>query len=494
MVRGRVLLVVAFVLTGAALVWAWGGALAQEPPPLLPTPTLPPVAEAPYTLSAVGGAPYTFTVEHGDPLGSSVVTSRYPQGLEFALQPFADAAAWQDVSLRLTFVGGAQMRVAATWDAARGAWVALLDPAQRRLPAWAHMEARWRVRTGDGALLESAPFAADYADVTRRWWRCETDEMVVYWFGFSQDAPEAFAQKMAWALAATRNRRVQGFGGTLSYRAVGVIYDSWDTMREMEGGGPVNRGGAFYDLGMSVLGSVGGDDVEWLRDRMAFLTVHELVHLYQFEKLGGTLGPTWWVEGQAQWFGTHPGEYDARLRHLLTLQPLPTLTHEITRDIVQADGLPDLAYDMGASFINWLLAHYGGLPTHAAIVQRMHNGDDLYTAVEGVTGETFFALENAWRVYLGAPPLAQTDVDPAAALEEAPDALFAVGESVTLPAAPALVSLMEMPGPKALASGQCFGGMEVTVLRVGALAGTTYVQVDCMGQVGWLQEAQLGGE
>ena len=490
----RVVLVVALVWTGAALAWAWGGALAQEPPPLLPTPTLPPVDEAPYTLSEVGGEPYALVVEHGDPLGYSVVASHYPQGMEFALLSPADPAAWQDVSLRLTFVSGAQMRLMALWNAGRGAWVARLDPALRRLPAWTHMEARWRVHLADGTLTESVPFAVDYADVTRRWWRCETDEMVVYWFGFSQDAPEAFAQKMAWALAATRDRRVQGFGGPLSYRAVGVIYDNWGTMREMEGGGPVNRGGAFYDLGMSVLGSVGGDDVEWLRDRMAFLTVHELVHLYQFEKLGGTLGPAWWAEGQAQWFGTHPGEYDARLRHLVTLQPLPMLGREITRDIVQADGLPDLAYDIGASFINWLLMHYGGLPTHAAIVQRMHDGDDLYTAIETVTGEPFLVLENAWRTYLGAPPLAQTDVDPAAALEVAPDALFAVGESVTLPETPVLVPVMEVPGPKALASGQCFGGMEVTVLRVGALEGTTYVQVDCMGQVGWLREAQLVGE
>ncbi len=490
----RVVWVVALVWTGAALAWAWGGALAQEPPPLLPTPTLPPVDEAPYTLSEVGGEPYTVTVEHGDPLGHSVVASRYPQGLEFALFPAAGAAPWQDVTARLTFVSGVQMRLRARWDTARGAWVARLDPSLRRLPAWTHMEARWRVRLADGSLTESAPFAVDYADVTRRWWRCETDEMVVYWFGFSQGAPQAFAQKMAWALAATRERRVQGFGGPLSYRAVGVIYDNWETMREMEGGGPVNRGGAFYDLGMSVLGSVGGDDVEWLRDRMAFLTVHELVHLYQFEKLGGTLGPTWWAEGQAQWFGTHPGAYDARLRRLVGLQPLPTLGREITRDIVQADGLPDLAYDMGASFINWLLAGYGGLPTHAAIVQRMHDGDDLYTAVEAVTGEPFLALENAWRAYLGAPPLTLADVDPAAALEPYDDPLVRVGDVVTLPAAPALVPLMEVPGPRALASGQCFGGMEVTVRRVGVLDGVPYYQVDCMGQVGWLREAQLVGE
>ena len=494
MMRGRVLTAWVGAWLLAALLWAWGGALAQAPPPLLPTPTLPSVPDAPYTLSEVGGEPYTLHIEHGDPLGETQVVSHYPQGLDFALRPPTDSPAWQSVTLRLRFVGGSQMRASASWDAERGAWTVRLDPALRRLPAWSHMEARWQVRTAEGTLNESAPFALDYADVTRRWWRVETDEMVVYWFGFSEDAPQAFARRMAWALAATRDRRVQGFGGPLSYQAVGVIYDSWDTMREMEGGGPVNRGGAFYDLGMSVLGSVGGDDIAWLRDRMAFLTVHELVHLYQFEKLGGSLGPTWWAEGQAQWFGTHPGEYDARLRHLLTLQPLPTLTHEITRDIVQADGLPDLAYDMGASFINWLLANYGGLPTHAAIVQRMRGGEDLYTAIEEVCGETFLALENAWRAYLGAPPLSLADVDPAAALEPPHEAVFATGQVVTLPAAPVLVPLMEQPRPKALASGQCFGGTPVTVLEVGSLGGVNYYRVDCLGQLGWLQEAQLAGE
>ncbi|MBI5958598.1 MAG: hypothetical protein HY866_07685, partial [Chloroflexi bacterium] len=220
---------------------------------------------------------------------------------------------------------------------------------------------------------------------------------------------------------------------------------------------------------------------------------HEMVHLYQFDVIGGIIDPLWWAEGQANWFSRGGTPYDERLRHLITLQDLPTLTSEITLDIKQADGLPDLGYDMGASFINWLLANYGGIEMHARITAQMIAGQSLVDAVEAVTGKPFFDLQNEWRAYLGLPPISPADLDPASALEPLLDPRFAVGDVLTLPAAPPFLPLMGDPAPRALISGQCFAGMQATIQRSGSRAGVDYYELDCMGMVGWVTAEQIAG-
>jgi hypothetical protein len=231
------------------------------------------------------------------------------------------------------------------------------------------------------------------------------------------------------------------------------------------------------------------EQIGWLR----FVVSHELVHLVQFDAEGGMLGPMWWIEGQANWFSFAPGLYDDRLRHLGTLQAIPSLTGEISLDTKQADGRADLGYDMGASFVNWLVATQGGIATHRQIVTRMAGGASLYDAVEQVTGQSFFDLQNDWRVYLDLPPFTLADLDPAAALDPIPDPLFAVGDVITLPPTPALLSLYEVPQPRALISGQCFAGMQASVIGSGRQDGIDYYQLDCMGMTGWVAGDQITG-
>ena len=180
--------------------------------------------------------------------------------------------------------------------------------------------------------------------------------------------------------------------------------------------------------------------------------------------------------------GEESGHFDCGPR-CCRLQPL--------RRITQADGRVDLAYDMGASFINWLLANYGGIATHARIVALMAGGSDLYAAIETATGQTFFDLENEWRAYIGLPPFDLADIDPAAALEPPVDPIFAEGDTFTLAAAAPPLMFYQEPRPDALVGGQCYANMPVTIRRVGSLEDVDYYQIECLGQVGWITRAQL---
>lgn len=466
----------------------------------LPTPTLFPVDEVVYALETVGGAPETLTFTYAPDgpfdLGAATVTSQYPRGMVFTLAPESSGGPITDVILFLRYAHGSGTRVVAEYDAAREAWVAHPWETGAGQPAWTHFVFYWRVRDASGASVETAAYEADYSDPTREWFRLETPYYVVYWFGMAEDDPDLFAREAAHAIAATHPRRVAGFGRALSYTPIGVIYGSEEAMSEMVGSGVTNptAGGYTSDsLGITVQFVPEDRDVEYQVNWLAHVLTHELTHLYQFDVVGGTRGPNWWTEGQADWFGYAPRDYDARLFKLVTLQDLPTLSKPVPRNIEQADGGLYLVYDMGASFLNWLSLNYGGIDTHRQVVEQMQRGVSLYDALEQATGRTFFDLENEWRAYLGLAPFTPADLDPASALEPVIDPLVAVGETITLPAMPPLPVVYEAPSPTAATSGQCFANTTVTVLEMGSIDGQDYYKVDCMGQIGWMPRDQLVG-
>lgn len=483
----------------------------------LPTPTPVAVEQTPYTLTVVGGEAEALTFDHGEQdgfaLGETTVVSQYPRGMIFTINPASDTGDIQDVILFIRFVHGSGTRVVANWDEEMGAWVAHPWQTGEGQPAWTHFEFHWRVRDTSGASVDTEPIPIDYWDPGREWFRMESDLVILYWFGFGEDDPDAIAQQMADSMAATQERRVLGFGRELSYKPIAVVYPSRDALAEIYGSGVANNRVAGFtssDLGMSVQ-ILRGTDVppgnencvwalkpeEWTMEKrietIYSTTTHEVVHLYQYDILGGPLGPLWWTEGQPEWFSIAPGLYDRRLRHLGTLQDIPSLTTDIGSNLTQADGCYALAYDVGPSFINFLLTNYGGIDTHRQIAALMRTGPTIYEAVERVTGKPFLDVENEWREYLGLKPLTPADINPAEALEPYEDNLIAVGDTITLPATPMMVSLGEKPGPKALSSGQCFANTPVTVLNMGLLDGVAYFEIDCMGMTGWVTRDRLVG-
>jgi hypothetical protein len=466
---------------------------------ILPTPTPVPVEKVTYSLTTVGGEDQTLTIAHEDAegftLGATTITSHYPRGMVFTLQPESANGAIQDVILFIRYSHGSGTRVVAEPDAdVPGGWLAHPWATGEGQPAWTHFEFYWRVRDVTGATVDTAPVPMDYWDPSRRWFRMETPYYIVYWYGMSADDPDRFARQAAFAIESTEPRRIAGFGQPISYVPIAVIYNSRADWGEIYASGisDSTAGGVTSNtLGMSVQFAP-NSPVENQINVLSHIITHELTHMYQFDIVGGSPGPNWWIEGQAEWFGFAPDAYDQRLMKLAQLQDLPTLSREVTRNLSQADDLAYLVYHMGASFVNWFVTEYG-IETHAAVVELMKHNTGFYDAMEQVTGEPFLNLENRWRAYIGLPPLELADLDPTAALEPPRDPVFETGAVVTLPATPALVPLNEVPGPRSLASGQCFASMTVTVLRVGSLDGVDYYEVDCMGQVGWVTQETLVG-
>jgi hypothetical protein len=114
-------------------------------------------------------------------------------------------------------------------------------------------------------------------------------------------------------------------------------------------------------------------------------------------------------------------------------------------------------------------------------------------AIAAVAGKPFLEVQNEWRAYLGAEPIAAAALDPELALQLYEDSMLAVGDTVTLPATPMMVPLNEKPGPKSLAQGNCFANTEVKILQMGTLDDVPYFKIDCMGMLGWVTRDTLVG-
>jgi hypothetical protein len=495
------------------------------PPPqagdILPTPTPHPVdEEIPYELTVVGGRQETLTFPgqefDGVTIGETSATSHYPRGVEFTVDVTSEDEEFEIRSLTLfiRFDHGSGTRAAAEVDPAREVWVAHPWQTGEGQPAWTHFNFYWSLVDADGNGYETASYEMDYSDPNREWFRVETDLVIVYWHDYGEDDPDAIARDIAQAVAATEERRRIGFGGPLSYKPIGVIYINMDTLSEMYGSGQTGTflGFTSNELGMTVqqagprsdewferraecdwITPRGERTQEWRMNDIIFGTIpHEITHLYQYDK-GVSRGPTWWTEGQAEWFTYAPGTYDERLFNLAQLDPeLPRLEgYNIGYRAPEADSCYRLAYTVGPSFINWLLSSYGGVETHGQIIEAMGANTSPFDAVAQVVGKPFLELENEWRVYIGFEQLSLADIDPASALEELVNPVLSPGDTVTLPGFTP-VPLNENPGPAQIANAQCFGGTEVTILRGGSLDGTDYYEVDCQGLTGWLTAEALG--
>ncbi|MBI5960873.1 MAG: hypothetical protein HY866_19195, partial [Chloroflexi bacterium] len=288
--RVRLLFFAVLLLIAAALISFPAAAFpALQQTPMLPTPTLFPVQDVTYTLSWVGGAPqpllFSYTDANGAMLGRSTVESRYPRGLVFSLML---ERAPESVTLMARYDSGIGTRVEATWNQDGNAWIASLWETGG-FPAWVHLTFFWRVAFADGTVIETEAYPVDYADPTRQWFRAENEQMVIYWFGVGEDEPDRVARALLESVAAARASLRQGFGADLSYRPMTIIYDSRDAVREIYGSETATRGFASYDLGVSLLAAPHGAGVEAEIGWLTFTVAHEMVHLYQFDVIGGII-------------------------------------------------------------------------------------------------------------------------------------------------------------------------------------------------------------
>lgn len=476
---------------------------------MLATPTVYPLAELDYEFQVVGGVDKTLTFEHPDQdgfvIGTTTAHSIYPDGMVWTVQPESPNGNVTDVTFYATFGDGSRYRSEAFWDDEQEAWVArpwALGDGGSMNVAWLQFEFSWRVRDQTGAYVDTAPIAAEYWDPTRTWYRLDMTAYTVFWYGFMDDDPETFARLLVEGVEATEPRRQAGFGGALGFKQLGIVYPTADAYAETLASGVYEaEGQAGITMGFTYPGvpvtvqflHVGhpGFPPQRIIDLLPSTLAHELTHTYQGKFNIG--GPTWWTEGTAEWFSPAPGTYDINLFELARMQyDLPSLTGEIGYRLPVPGYRGVLAYDVGASFVNWFVATYG-FETLAEVLAVQAASTPVRDAIAQVTGQTFVEVENAWRAYIGFAPVDPCKIDPAACLEVYEDPMLAVGDQVTLPAMPPLVKMYMEPGEGKLPGPQCFGNTVVTITQMGAVDGIAYFEIDCMGLVGWVTREVLVG-
>ncbi|NDJ78292.1 MAG: hypothetical protein GYB65_18745 [Chloroflexi bacterium] len=469
-----------------------------------------------YTFTIVGGVeePQTYADQEVEGIQFTTMTYRslYPSGLEFraTITP-PEGVTISQVTLFYTFATGKAGRVRAEQGENPDEWIAV-PYAARGLPPWHEIDAYWGVRGPDDLSVNSEPVHAVYYDASREWYRAESEDIVVYWYGM----PVELGQYVLEAMAANRARYIAGFGDTLPYRPMAVIFPPGGDWNEYKGDETVDdtdfgsTGTIISEAGSTIqrvrtlepaavraecIWLPENPTVAWQMRQAASVTTHEVLHLYQEE--WGVRGPFWWFEGQAKFFETQPMHpFHDRMRTLYELRgDLPTLQNSGPSGgpyTAAEDGCTHLGYDMGASFMTWLVEERDSMATFRTVVDEMSSGATLEQALETATGATLLELENEWRAFLGVPPVPAEVLDPALTLTEPVEPFVAVGEQFTLPTTPFQQPIYERPADNAVASAACFANNSVTILQAGSDGTTNWYEVDCMGMVGWMSQDQLG--
>lgn len=441
--------------------------------------------------------------------------SLYPSGMQFTATITPPEGAEIDrVTLFYTFATGKGGRVAAEPGAAPGEWIAV-PYSGRGLPPWHEVDAYWGVRTRQEVNVNSEPVHAVYYDARREWFRAESEDIVVYWYGMPEDLGRAVLD----AMAGNRETYLAGFGEPLPYRPMAVIFAPGPDWSEYKGDESIDdtqtgfTGTIVSEAGSTIqrvrtlepaairancIWNPQNPTIEFQINQAASTTVHEVAHLYQ-QELGVLHGPTWWIEGQATFFETFP-EYPVheRLSNLAELRggDFPSFHGDGPGGgalTAAEDGCTHLIYDMGASFMRWLVDTQGGIDTYRAVVEEMKHGVALEQALETATGQSFLDLENAWRGFLGVAEVPLSVLDPASALSEPAEPFFAEGDQVTLPAAPFQQTIYTAPSTTSISNAFCFANTPVTILRAGSDGALNWYEVDCMGMRGWMNQGQMVG-
>lgn len=366
--------------------------------------------------------------EAGFTIHDVTFTSNYPAGMTFTIQAESDAGDITNATAFYVLRSGTQERAIAAYDSDAEAWIASAYD-NGGLPPWIDFEVRWLLTDAQGNSFETEPQYAIYADATREWQRMDTDDMTLYWFGFAEDAAAEngnFGEMVAAAMADMRAQYAAGWGANLSFKPIVIFFPDQEGWGEFAAGNEETRAAGYTNngWGYTVLqlasenppdflaecverwGYSTERDMTWRLERGISSIVHEVAHIHQSDFRVG--GPSWWIEGQADYFASLTGldsDPDGRLTNYVSVtNDLPTLQGagpSPGAGTLAADSCNGLGYDLGNDFIQWLLAEYDGLETHHQIVAEIQKRVGLETALENVTGASLLALENQWRASWG---------------------------------------------------------------------------------------------
>jgi len=362
-------------------------------------------------------------------VNATTLESHYPRGMTFTLDAESSAGEITRATLYYELRTGLRGRANASQDAG-GGWVAEPYRESGGLPPWVDFHYWWSLADSAGNTFETEPQYGVYEDNTREWWSIYTEDITLYWFG---EMPE-LGEQVAATMAEMREYFTLGWGRTLSYKPLAILFPPGDIWNEYVAGG-VNPDAAGFtnpsegftvqsmgdlrseerheevrtECGGYWYGNRENTPEEWRVQDTVHTIVHEIVHLYQSDFNRG--GPFFWQEGQADYFASLSGwqnryaegrmiAYGAAGYDLPTLQG-GQLGGGSTRS---ADGCHALGYAVGESFIRFIVTNYGGLETHRRIVEAMP-GRGAEGAIAEVLGKPFIDVENEFRACYGLPPV-----------------------------------------------------------------------------------------
>jgi hypothetical protein len=358
-------------------------------------------------------------------IGEIVYTSNYPLSMSWSIEATSSAGPITRATVFYDFAGPVTGRVQG--DVLSGDDNTITATLERHeaggLIPWLTVNYTWRLIDSEGNSITVEAPQAVYEDTSREWQHVENDLVRVYWFGL----PDWVGDEALDAVDQARERWALGFPGVeIESRPLVVIYPDLESFLEWRG-----------DAGAESIRFVGTLREEWngtvqripdqarldrecggldlvadydhiVRALARSTVVHELTHFHQYA-MNSALGPTWWVEGQATFFEDPIQPYSSteRVAGLAAMGELPSIAYGDTlpgAGTLGPDNCTHMAYDVGASFLDFLRDNYGGYETHGEITQLVAQNEGIYNAIETVTGKAFVELEAEWRATLGAGP------------------------------------------------------------------------------------------
>ncbi len=347
--------------------------------------------------------------------------SNYPTGFSFTIKVSSSGgevtrarAIWYSPNLRASQTRAIEAEEA-VYDAAAGVWTATWEAdTLNMVPPWVEVMYHWELRDAADNRYETEPAIAEYADPTHAWTRSESDGAIVFTLGLPGEVEEV-------VLSAIEERLPQYYevwGGGLPRKPRIILfgdYELWMEWRTVPEYSDTSRiVGQTFDTWNAIVQVLYGENLEQAIDELAYSTVvHEMEHLYQAEYVAATRDiydvPTWFPEGDATFFELHQSyDYLGRVQQMARNGELPPLLVGVA-DAPRTDG--DTArdgYDIGYSFFVWMQEQAGDLSWHREAMQLLAEDVPFFEMLEQVTGMSQAEIEQNWRVWLGASPMAPT--------------------------------------------------------------------------------------
>lgn len=340
--------------------------------------------------------------------------SNYPDG--FTLQIKGESSGGPIVSARAEWTHRPNSRdnqpltvrrADGEFDAQTGVFTAHWTPRDStQVPPWVSVQYRWKLRDEAGNEYVTDTAVAEYEDLSDEWIRTESDDVLVFSTGLSEDVNEMVIE----AMADQRQKYIDGWGGTLPYKPRVILFGDFASWLKWQVGYEDTTGLGLIAVGFT--SDVWGGTVQVLfgsEEDLAWSTVlHEVEHLHQQEFLAGrnTFTPGWFIEGDASYYQEGDMSYAVQyVNDLVLFDDLPMMFQGNGPTIVGENALD--GYYIGYMFFTWLEDNWG-LEAHREIMTRLAEDAPFFETLEEVTGMSTDELEMAFRTWLGASPYAPT--------------------------------------------------------------------------------------